>query len=47
MRDDFRGALTWPEVTAILCGVSQADILVSRLHVDLRRHASALCAAGR
>ncbi|MER5460096.1 putative leader peptide [Streptomyces sp. NPDC019443] len=27
--------------------MSQADILVSRLHVDLRRHASALCAAGR
>ncbi|WP_420824833.1 putative leader peptide [Streptomyces coryli] len=24
--------------------VSQADILVSRLHVDLRRHASAICA---
>ncbi|WP_406405580.1 putative leader peptide [Streptomyces sp. NBC_00879] len=27
--------------------MSQADILVSRLHVDLRRHASAFCAAGR
>ncbi|MFJ8074505.1 putative leader peptide [Streptomyces sp. NPDC096176] len=26
--------------------MSQAEILVSRLHVDLRRHASALCAAG-
>ncbi|MGW3621980.1 putative leader peptide [Streptomyces sp. NPDC000880] len=47
MRDDLRSALTCPEVAAILCGVSQADILVSRLHVDLRRHASALCAAGR
>ncbi|AVZ71414.1 ADP-ribose pyrophosphatase [Streptomyces lunaelactis] len=31
----------------MLSGVSQADILVSHLHVDLRRHASALCAAGR
>ncbi|NGO75670.1 ADP-ribose pyrophosphatase [Streptomyces sp. YC504] len=31
----------------MLCAVSQADLLVSRLHVDLRRHASALCAAGR
>ncbi|WP_374213941.1 putative leader peptide [Streptomyces sp. A3M-1-3] len=27
--------------------MSQADILVERLHVDLRRHASALCAVGR
>ncbi|WP_419998676.1 putative leader peptide [Streptomyces boninensis] len=24
--------------------MSPADILVSRLHVDLRRHASAICA---
>ncbi|MFF3322558.1 putative leader peptide [Streptomyces sp. NPDC002889] len=47
MRDDFAWTLTWPEVADILCGVSQADILVSRLHVDLRRLASALCAAGR
>ncbi|RBM20872.1 ADP-ribose pyrophosphatase [Streptomyces radicis] len=27
--------------------VSQADFLVVRLHVDLRRQASAICAAGR
>ncbi|MFD3438880.1 putative leader peptide [Streptomyces sp. NPDC058685] len=47
MRDDRHSALTRPEIAAILADVSQADILVSRLHVDLRRHASALCAAGR
>ncbi|WP_407703396.1 putative leader peptide [Streptomyces triticirhizae] len=27
--------------------VSQADFLVARLHVDLRRQASAICAVGR
>ncbi|WP_107484989.1 putative leader peptide [Streptomyces sp. MP131-18] len=27
--------------------MSQADFLVVRLHVDLRRQASAICAAGR
>ncbi|WP_411543768.1 putative leader peptide [Kitasatospora sp. DSM 101779] len=27
--------------------VSQAESLVGRLHVDLRRHASAICAACR
>ncbi|WP_373287017.1 putative leader peptide [Wenjunlia tyrosinilytica] len=27
--------------------MSQAKSLVARLHVDLRRHASALCAGGR
>ncbi|WP_370592752.1 putative leader peptide [Streptomyces sp. NBRC 109706] len=26
--------------------VSQADFLVTRLHVDLRRQASAICAVG-
>ncbi|AXK31743.1 ADP-ribose pyrophosphatase [Streptomyces armeniacus] len=31
----------------MLTSVSQAEVLVSRLHVDLRRHASAICAAGR
>ncbi|MGW7349997.1 putative leader peptide [Streptomyces phytohabitans] len=31
----------------MLTPVSQAEVLVSRLHVDLRRHASAICAAGR
>ncbi|MGW6460707.1 putative leader peptide [Streptomyces sp. NPDC055078] len=47
MRDDAVGTLTRPEIADILTDVSRADILVSRLHVDLRRHASALCAAGR
>ncbi|MGH3310591.1 MAG: putative leader peptide [Streptomyces sp.] len=27
--------------------VNQSANLVARLHVDLRRHASAICAAGR
>ncbi|MGP3970708.1 putative leader peptide [Streptomyces sp. 6N223] len=27
--------------------MSQADFLVARLHVDLRRQASAICATGR
>ncbi|MFB4193532.1 MULTISPECIES: putative leader peptide [Streptomyces] len=27
--------------------MSQADVLVTRLHVDLRRQASAICANGR
>ncbi|WP_405378896.1 MULTISPECIES: putative leader peptide [Streptomyces] len=27
--------------------MSQADFLVARLHVDLRRQASAICAVGR
>ncbi|WP_394814941.1 putative leader peptide [Streptomyces millisiae] len=27
--------------------MSQADVLVARLHVDLRRQASAICAVGR
>ncbi|WP_343070934.1 putative leader peptide [Streptomyces bathyalis] len=26
--------------------MNQSAILVARLHVDLRRHASAICAAG-
>ncbi|MFD5321456.1 putative leader peptide [Streptomyces sp. NPDC127098] len=34
---------------ALACSptVSQADVLVARLHVDLRRQASAICAVGR
>ncbi|WP_425508636.1 putative leader peptide [Streptomyces genisteinicus] len=47
MRDAGDVSLTHREFTASLLGVSQAEILVSRLHVDLRRLASALCAAGR
>ncbi|MGW7514960.1 putative leader peptide [Streptomyces sp. NPDC054796] len=30
----------------MLLHVSQSANLVTRLHVDLRRHASAICAAG-
>ncbi|WP_314178602.1 putative leader peptide [Streptomyces winkii] len=29
----------------MLISVNQSAILVARLHVDLRRHASAICAA--
>ncbi|MGW1140516.1 putative leader peptide [Streptomyces zhihengii] len=47
MRDVLPAILTHREFTASLLSVSQAEILVSRLHVDLRRLASALCAAGR
>ncbi|WP_372498293.1 putative leader peptide [Streptomyces marispadix] len=30
----------------MLISVNQSANLVARLHVDLRRHASAICAAG-
>ncbi|MGP4111246.1 putative leader peptide [Streptomyces sp. 4N509B] len=38
------GRVTW---LAWSYTVSQADFLVARLHVDLRRQASAICATGR
>ncbi|MFJ8691769.1 putative leader peptide [Streptomyces roseolilacinus] len=37
-------ALTWLIPAASLVGVSQSANLSTRPHVDLRRHASALCA---
>ncbi|WP_322888085.1 putative leader peptide [Streptomyces solincola] len=40
-------ALTRPARTASVSDVSQSANLVARLHVDLRRLASALCAACR
>ncbi|MGN9790579.1 putative leader peptide [Streptomyces sp. NPDC054847] len=36
-------ALTWPIRAASLMGVSQSANFTARRHVDLRRHASALC----
>ncbi|MFI8519811.1 putative leader peptide [Streptomyces sp. NPDC085481] len=41
------GTLTCPVFTASLFVVSAIDILAARLHVDLRRQASAICAVGR
>ncbi|WP_370068051.1 putative leader peptide [Streptacidiphilus sp. MAP5-3] len=34
-------------LTERLPDVSQSEVLSARLHVDLRRQASAICAAGR
>ncbi|WP_409351296.1 putative leader peptide [Streptomyces decoyicus] len=39
-------ALTWLIFAANLSGVSQSEKFAARLHVDLRRQASAICAAG-
>ncbi|WP_369522854.1 putative leader peptide [Streptomyces agglomeratus] len=39
--------LTWPIFAASLLHVNQSENLSARLHVDLRRHASAICATGR
>ncbi|MEV5974870.1 putative leader peptide [Streptomyces sp. NPDC051921] len=39
--------LTCPVFTATLLLVSASDNLAARLHVDLRRQASAICAVGR
>ncbi|MET7934191.1 putative leader peptide [Streptomyces sp. NPDC005322] len=47
MRDGFQKSLTEAVRTAILLDVSQSENFAVRLHVDLRRQASAICAAGR
>ncbi|QKV90821.1 hypothetical protein HUT19_02925 [Streptomyces sp. NA02950] len=47
MRDGIRKSLTRDSATAILLDVSQSENFAVRLHVDLRRQASAICAAGR
>jgi hypothetical protein len=39
--------LTWPDFAATLLAVSNFENLAARLHVDLRRQASAICAVGR
>ncbi|MEV6650243.1 putative leader peptide [Streptomyces sp. NPDC051219] len=39
--------LTCPAFVASLLDVSQSESFAARLHVDLRRQASAICAAGR
>ncbi|MFC5249323.1 MULTISPECIES: putative leader peptide [Streptomyces] len=40
-------ALTWLIIAASLPSVSHSENFTARLHVDLRRQASAICAAGR
>ncbi|WP_410011383.1 putative leader peptide [Streptomyces nigrescens] len=40
-------SLTWLDFAVNLSGVSQSEEFAARLHVDLRRQASAICAAGR
>ncbi|WP_412565946.1 putative leader peptide [Streptomyces decoyicus] len=40
-------ALTWLIFAASLPNVSHSENFTARLHVDLRRQASAICAAGR
>ncbi|MGW1895143.1 putative leader peptide [Streptomyces sp. NPDC002004] len=47
MRDGSGEPLTWPEPAANLLLVSQSENLAARLHVDLRRQASAICVIGR
>ncbi|WP_432093387.1 putative leader peptide [Streptomyces sp. bgisy100] len=47
MRDGIQQALTRAVRAAILLYVSQSENFVVRLHVDLRRQASAICAVGR
>jgi hypothetical protein len=47
MRDGIQKTLTSSVHTAILLDVSQSEDFAVRLHVDLRRQASAICAAGR
>ncbi|WP_418960303.1 putative leader peptide [Streptomyces tritici] len=42
-----RTPLTWPEFAATLLVVSKSENFAARLHVDLRRQASAICAVGR
>ncbi|WP_394816128.1 putative leader peptide [Streptomyces mooreae] len=39
-------ALTWLNFAASLLSVSHSENFTARLHVDLRRQASAMCAAG-
>jgi hypothetical protein len=39
--------LTWPDFAETLLAVSKSENLTARLHVDLRRQASAICAVGR
>ncbi|MFG2205657.1 putative leader peptide [Streptomyces sp. NPDC048638] len=39
-------SLTWLIFTASLPSVSHSENFTARLHVDLRRQASAICAAG-
>ncbi|MFD8543178.1 putative leader peptide [Streptomyces sp. NPDC059649] len=40
-------SLTWLVFAVSLSGVSQSEEFAARLHVDLRRQASAICAAAR
>lgn len=40
-------ALTWLNFAASLLSVNHSEHFTARLHVDLRRQASAICAAGR
>ncbi|MFF3767364.1 hypothetical protein ACFYYR_25220 [Streptomyces sp. NPDC001922] len=47
MRDGIQQALTRAVRAAILLYVSQSENFAVRLHVDLRRQASAICAVGR
>jgi hypothetical protein len=42
-----QATLTWPYFAATLINVSKSENLAARLHVDLRRQASAICAVGR
>ncbi|MFI6014582.1 putative leader peptide [Streptomyces sp. NPDC051243] len=42
-----QATLTWLDFAATLVAVSKSETLAARLHVDLRRQASAICAAGR
>ncbi|WP_411135611.1 putative leader peptide [Streptomyces sp. C10] len=39
-------ALTWLIIAASLPSVSHSENFTARLHVDLRRQASAICVAG-
>ncbi|MFI1159358.1 putative leader peptide [Streptomyces sioyaensis] len=39
--------LTWPIFAASLLDVNQSENFTARLHVDLRRQASAICDTGR
>ncbi|QIP84197.1 hypothetical protein GLX30_09320 [Streptomyces sp. Tu 2975] len=42
-----QGTLTRPDFAATLTNVSKSENLAARLHVDLRRQASAICSVGR
>lgn len=43
----MKGALTGQNFAATLVNVSKSENLAARLHVDLRRQASAICSVHR